>query len=112
MAFTTWSPTDLLTTTISGGNLTATSTGTLGYVRAIDKKLAGSGKFYWEVQVSTWLAGNTGVGYAPSALSNPNGSSGSGFSAVYHSGNIYVSTTQVGSFGLRNSGDIIGVAQL
>lgn len=69
--WTTWTPGDLSSMTLSNGNLTATCTGS-GYVRAsTDKKLAGAGKYYWEISV-TKASGNSNIGFCPSALANPN----------------------------------------
>lgn len=97
MANTTWNPSDLALTTLSGGNLTATSTGTTGYVRSINNKLAGAGKFYWEIQTATINGTNTGMGFCPIALSSPSGATAAGMCVCYRSGNIYVAGANTGS---------------
>ena len=53
MANTTWNPADKSATmTLSGGNLIATGSSWIAWVRAVDKKT--TGKFYWEYKATVW----------------------------------------------------------
>jgi hypothetical protein len=109
MANTTWNPADKSATmTLSGGNLVATGTGAIAWVRAVDKKT--TGKFYWELTATAWSNSNSGLGFCPSGLANPNLASGAGLCAVYATGIIFVNGTNVGTLGARSAGDIIGIA--
>jgi len=112
MANTTWNATDLSATTLSGGNLTATSTGTGGYVRAVGTQPANAaGKFYWEVKPTTWGGANSGVGFCSSLRSAPSGAAPVEVCLVYKSGNIWVNNAASGStLGTRAANDVIGVA--
>ena len=51
MANTTWSTTDRLNVTLSGGNLVVTNSASAGGVRSVDKLL--TGKYYWEIVNTT-----------------------------------------------------------
>ena len=71
MAFTTWSTTDLVNVTLSGGNLIATASAINGGVRGKDPKR--SGKFYIEYTSTTTQNAASGVGFAargPGTLGN------------------------------------------
>jgi len=70
--FTTWNPSDLLNTTLSGGNLTAAGTAA-GGVRSVDR--VRTGKYYWEYTWNT-ASNNSAVGISNSlaALATVGGS--------------------------------------
>lgn len=61
----TWSPTDLAQITLSGGNLSAQSTGTSAGVRHMTGH--SSGKYYWEVTTINWGGTGTETGLATSS---------------------------------------------
>jgi hypothetical protein len=106
---TTWNPADLLSTTLSGGNLVATTTGP-GAVRSTPGY--SSGKYYWEYTLGVFNNGNSGVGVASSAaiLSNV-GSTATQAAFIYPDGTFYIHSATTGvSFGARVAGDVIAVA--
>jgi hypothetical protein len=106
-AFTTWNPSDLLAMILSNNNLTATNTAAPSGVRA--KEGFASGKYYWEVTVSTWAQSSTSVGFglASAALSSGN----LGFAFMSRLGTIIVNNVASGStLGARTAGDTIGIA--
>jgi hypothetical protein len=99
---TTWNPADLLNTTLSGGNLTATGTNTTGGVRSLASVT--SSKWYWEVSMSNYSGIQAGIGFGNASASL----AGAAFSAAnvamtLSNGNCYVSGTGAGavlSFGV------------
>lgn len=107
MTNTTWNPSDKTAgITLSGSNLTATSSGSNQGVRAVDRQV--TGQFYFELTVnlsnaSTWIG--LGTQYAPIA-------SAALYSVVMTlSGIIWVNNASTGvTLGSRSSGDIIGIA--
>jgi hypothetical protein len=103
MANTTWNPADLVAVTLTGSNLIATSTATTAWVRAADRQI--TGKFYWEITVSTWVNAGTWAGMATTLNTPPNLNT-----AVIKSGAIFVAGVTGNSLGARVSGDIIGIA--
>lgn len=94
MANTTWSTTDkTANVTLSGtNNLTATASGAGAWVRTIDN--IASGKFYWEVLMSAWVNGNTGIGIT-NASSTPNVWNATNLVAVFNNATVYRSGTQI-----------------
>lgn len=113
VAFTTWSTTDLVNMTLSGGNLVATPTASgNAYVRGQDPKR--SGKYYFEYTSTTAQGGSSNFGLAPggTTLGTTNGaayvnaSSGSilGFNRVTNA------QTSFASLGAIGAGTVVGVA--
>lgn len=107
--FTTWSTTDkTANVTISGAALIATATSATGWVRGVDKQIAG--KFYWEEKPTVWGSANTGVGFCNSN-SAPTTSAEVNYCAVYKSGNIWLNGASTGStLAARAANDVIGIA--
>ena len=107
MANTTWNPSDKsANVTLTGGNLIATSGGTLAWVRAIDRQVAG--KFYWEITTPTWTHAQSALGVAANVVI-------SGFTAktsgVIRSGVVYVDNVSTGiNIGALSNGSLVGVA--
>lgn len=119
-SFATWDPSTVASVTLSGGNLVATNTGTTSnnqgaHVASTSGK--SSGKYYFEVTLTTFVAGSgVGVGVGTAATgygtqsATPNGAHclAVGFGG---SGNIEVSSGNSGlSLGALTSGDTICVA--
>jgi hypothetical protein len=108
MANTTWSTTDLLNITLTGGNLIATGTNPASGVRGKDALT--SGKFYWEQTYTTINTNSiaTGISLATASLTSP----AAGSSIVLRlTGNIQVNNTFTGStLGIISPGAVIGVA--
>jgi hypothetical protein len=108
MANTTWSTTDRLNVTLSGGNLVVTNSASAGGVRSVDKLL--TGKYYWEIVNSTASA-NSVVGVAPSGASLATAASGVGWAGVNCSnGNIAINGTGQTGIGAIASGASICIA--
>ena len=109
MANTTWSTTDkTASVNLTGLNLTATATAASAWVRTVDRVV--SGKFYWEVRMTTWVNGNTGVGLTNGG-STPTIWNAPGLLAIFNNGTFYISgTAQVSGFTGCTSGATIGFA--
>lgn len=110
MANSTWNPADLASVTLSGGNLTATATVTGAWVRAVDKKLPGAGKFYWEVRPTVWASGNTTHGFCASTLSSPSGVTNNGICGFQLGGSLYVGPSWSGINIGGSAGSTYGIA--
>lgn len=106
--YTTWNPSDQANITLSGANLTASPTAA-GGVR--DVASVSSGKYYWEVTVTTW-AGSAQVGIAnAAAILASCASTGTNTAFMHSSGAVYVNGSSSGVlFGSRSNGDTICVA--
>lgn len=105
-ASTTWNPNDLLTAALSNGNLTVISSGSPAGVRTMTGFT--SGKYYWEVTVSTWAQPTTTPGFSLATVAI---NSGTGNAYLLRAGAIMVNGVNSGSsLGARTSGDIIGIA--
>ena len=106
--YTSWNPFDLLGINLSNGNLTATNTASPSGVRAKDG--SASGKYYWEVTVSTWAQSGTSVGFGL-ASATLNAGSTIGSATVARTGGITVNNTASGSsLGALSAGNTIGIA--
>jgi len=113
MANTTWSTTDKAAAlTLSGSNLTVTSSSAGGGVRAIDKQIAG--KFYWEITATTIALTSTGVGVASptaSLAAGANFGATPGTCGLLRTGLVYVDGISTGiTLGAITSGTVICVA--
>jgi hypothetical protein len=111
MANTTWSPTDKNNITLSGGNLVATATASLGWVRATDRQAVG--KFYWEITATTFAQNSSGTGVAASWVSLASGLSGvlPETASINRTGVILIDGATSGiSLGTITSGTVICVA--
>jgi hypothetical protein len=110
----TWNPSDLAQMTLSGSNLTATSTGTTAGVRHTTGH--SSGKYYWEATTINWGSTGTEIGLATSSASLQGG--GIAGQAVMtksvggFNGSIYINGTYSGSTIAAGviSNNIIGIA--
>jgi hypothetical protein len=115
MANTTWNPSDKSATiTLSGGNLTATSTSSgIIAARAIDRQVAG--KFYWECLCSTFTGSGSAVGFACSSAALGSGLASAGSSpgtvGLGRGGTIIVDGVSTGiSLATVTSGTLVGIA--
>lgn len=105
---TTWNPSDKSANiTLSGGNLVATNTA-LGSVRGTVGKA--SGKWYWEVTVSTIsVEATVGIGNSSATLTNNPGADVNGWG--YISQGSKTTNNSASAYGAGySSGDVIGVA--
>jgi len=95
MANTTWNPSDKTAgVTLTGSNLIATASGASNAVRATDRQV--TGKFYWEVTLTTASA-SYGVGYAnQSATLSSVYSIPTNAIIVYTSGSIWLNNVNTG----------------
>lgn len=108
VAHTTWNPSDTGGgVTLSGGNLVATNTSLNTGVRGV--KGQSSGKYYFELNMTTWASSTTAAGFGLSTAAL-NGS-WSGSTVVNKSGIIWVNggSTSV-DIGSPVQGDTIGIA--
>jgi hypothetical protein len=92
MANTAWNPSDLSGVTLSGSNLTATSTSassstTMHWVRAADAQAIG--KFYWEITMTGWAGGNTSPAIAAHSADLTQWNAPK-LLALYNNGNLYL----------------------
>ena len=92
MANTAWNPSDLSGVTLSGSNLIATSNSSTGssnmnWVRAADFQQ--TGKFYWEITMTTWAGANTAACLATKACV-PATWNAAGLLAIYNDGDIRI----------------------
>lgn len=121
MANTTWEAATVTAVTLSGGNLVATSTGTTSNNQGAHAPFADgqtTGKFYFEVTLTTYTGGaGVGVGIGTTAATYSGlsvfATGGDMCFAVGHTGTgtIFVNGGNVGySIGARTSGDVIGLA--
>ena len=109
----TWNPADLAQMTLSGGNLSAQSTGTTAGVRHYTGH--STGKYYWEVQSIAWggTSSCTGLSTSSAALQ---GGGNAGQAVVTRSfggfnGSIYINGTYSGSqLGGPPSNAVLGIA--
>ena len=103
-----WNPADKTNTTLNFDNLTATSTA-VGGVRSVSYA---SGKYYWEVTMTTWASANTGCGVASaSAVLSTFGATPTQAALVRKNGVIWVNDVSTGeTLGARSNGDVIGIA--
>ena len=106
-----WNPSDQVNTTLSNGNLTATSQGTSGGVRATCSVSTGQ-KIYWEITLATITSANTITGCARSTanLANMAGLGTNNAAVMFGNGTININAGFAGSIGTRSSGDVIGIA--
>jgi len=109
MANVTWGTSDkTANVTLSGSNLVATSSGAAGGARASDRQI--TGKFYWEVTLTTAANNTTGVGIA-SAFATLGSLTTSTCVVTKQAGNVLVNNAASGStLGARASGDLICIA--
>lgn len=109
VSVTTWNPADMGgSTSLSNGNLTATSTASANsIVRATNSR--SSGKLYFEVRVDVTGAGmGIGVVVATSSLSSPLGSDAQSWG--YFSSGALQNNASIAAFGASyTTGNIIGV---
>jgi hypothetical protein len=111
MANTTWSPTDKEAgVTLSGSNLIATAgAGGFGWVRAAHSLT--TGRYYWEITVTTFTNVASSVGVATPSAVLSSGLTVSGTTAVTQAGNVTVSGSNAGvAFGSIASGTRICIA--
>jgi hypothetical protein len=109
---TNWNPGDKSSSiTLSNSNLTATGTAGFAGVRAVSGH--SSGKYYFELTVTTWANASTAVGIALSTANLGNFPIGSvGSAIVYNSGIVWVNNVNMGNSPMGNfpNGSIIGIA--
>lgn len=106
---TNWNPSDkTANVALTNNNLTATITSGSGGVRAV--KGVNSGKYYFEVTMTTWVNNNSGPGIALSTAALPWLNTASGVAYVTFGGSVYVNGTGVVAIGASASGQVIGVA--
>lgn len=109
----TWNPSDLAQITLSGGNLSAQSTGTAAGVRHTSGH--SSGKYYWEVTTVAWGGTGTETGLATASATLAGGGL-AGQAVVTRSvggfnGSIYINGSYSGSqIGGPPSNAVIGIA--
>jgi len=106
--YTTWNPGDISGTTLSGGNLVASVTGSNGGVRSI---AVASGKVYFELTFTNNT--NVGIGIANASANLTNGTNGGTNTAICNAaGFIYVNqwSTSAGNLGSISNGEAIGIA--
>lgn len=109
----TWNPSDLAQITLSGGNLSAQSTGTSAGVRHFTGH--SSGKYYWEATTINWGGTSTEIGLATSSAALAGGGV-AGQAVVTRSlggfnGSIYINGSNSGSqLGGPPSNAVIGIA--
>lgn len=107
-AFTTFNPVDLVNTTLTNGDLTATNPAATGGVRGTASHT--SGKNYWEYKIIAISSNSLSVGVAL-ASANLSGGTTTGVAIVNRLGGIFVNNTSTGvSLGTRAVNDVIGVA--
>jgi hypothetical protein len=111
----TWDTSTAVNVALSGGNLTATTTGTSAGqgVRAADIFGRDNGKLYYELTVTNSASSNNGVGVGTtiSTYANMISSATTGAIVFFFSGNIWAGGSNTGiSLGARSNGDVIGVA--
>jgi Putative phage tail protein len=105
---TSWNPSDLTQVALSGGDLTATSTGINCGVRAVSGKR--SGRFYWEQTLAANANSATGMSLAGANLVSLGGNQ-AGTVVLVKNGSIHINGLNSGSgLGSRVSGDVIGIA--
>ena len=108
----TWNPSDLAQMTLSGGNLSAQSTGTAAGVRHTTGH--SSGKYYWEITTVAWSGTGTETGLA-TASATLTGGGLAGQAVVTRSlgginGSIYINGTHSGSQLGVVANAVIGIA--
>lgn len=107
--YTTWNPSDKTSNVaLSGGNLVATTSGFAGSgVRSVIGK--SSGKWYWEITITTMDDVYAGVSSSGGSL-DPAWyyTTGMGWSGT--SGSLYKNNTVVGSPGTYTTGNVLGFA--
>jgi hypothetical protein len=108
----TWNASDAVSITLSGGNLTATSTTTTAGVRHTTGH--SSGKYYWEVTLTNWNSTSTETGLATSSAALAGGGI-AGQAVVTKSvggfnGSIYINGTDSGGRLGILSNNIVGIA--
>lgn len=105
---TTWNSADksaLLT--LSNGNLTAVVGTGGGGVRTVSSRT--SGKYYWEVLISTWAVNQTGAGIELGTVSLA-GAGVAGQAYVFKTGGIWINTTTAANLGALVAGTVLGFA--
>jgi hypothetical protein len=113
----TWDTSTAVNVALSGGNLTATTTGTSAGqgVRTADVFGRDNGKLYYEITNSTLIGGSApngaGVGTTTSTYAAMISTATTGAMVYFFSGNIWAGGLNTGiSLGARANGDVIGVA--
>jgi hypothetical protein len=106
----TWNPADLVNTTLSNANLTATSQASSGGVRATCSVSAG--KVYWEVTLATITNSSTVTGCARTTanLANMAGLGTNNAAVLFGNGIININAGFAGSLAVPVSGSVIGIA--
>jgi hypothetical protein len=109
-SFAKWSRTDSFQVTFSNGDLSVAANA-LPNAGARAGRGVGAGKQYFEVTMTPWAAGFTGVGVSLAGASFRPATDGTPSAAVlFLGGAISINNTTVGNLGGQGSGNIIGVA--
>lgn len=111
MAFTTWSTTDKVNATLSGGDLVVTKSAANGGVRSADG--FSSGKYYWEVNPTVFAdAFGTAVGVCTSSAALSSMASSANGCLIYPNGWVWYagSAGSLPKFTGLTAGTIIGIA--
>jgi hypothetical protein len=114
----TWDPASVTAVTLSGGNLVATNTGTNSTnqgARAATVAGQTAGKYYFELKVTTWVAGfsnSLGIGTTASTYDNMGGSNATvGANTLMMNGNLSANGVDLGiNVGGLNGGPTLGIA--
>jgi hypothetical protein len=106
---TTWNPADQVQTTLSGGNLVATSAN-VGGVRSVFSA-ATTGKYYWEITFTGGVPNSSLIGVAP-ASTNLATVNGTGLVSVVGNGAVYINSTSASgtNIGAFTAGAVLGFA--
>ncbi len=107
IAYATWNPLDKgAAVSLSGGNLTLTTTSTVGLGRSTLSKA--SGKHYWENLIVT-AGGGVGIATGSESISNFPGATSASWGYLY-TGAIYNAGAPVTTVAAFTVGDVIGFA--
>jgi hypothetical protein len=108
VANTTWNPADLVSITLSGGNLIATGSASSAGVRGKDAQ--SSGQYYWEYTYTTINTNSVATGVALATANLATASTGTS-TLARTTGGISVNGSATGSaLGIINAGNVIGIA--
>lgn len=106
--FVTWNPADKgTTTTLSSGNLTTSQTGTNGARATLGKS---SGKWYWEITITSGINAVFGVGTSVAGLTTYPGGDAAGAGYYQYNGNFITGGSSTAYGTSATTGDVIGVA--
>lgn len=102
MPNTTWNPSDRLSCTLSGGNLTATGTNANTGVRSVDFQT--SGKYYWEYcpNVVNALSFSIGIANSSAAFASVNTTVANACFVVYQNGVVYMNSSITSGISIGN----------